>query len=315
MASNLRIGFAGIGNMGWPMAKNLVAAGHEVHVYDTDGARAARFATECAGQAADSPQALGAAADVLFTMLPTGLDVAALVLGPSGSDGAVVGLRRGAIVVDMSSSDPLGTRELGGKLRERGITLIDAPVSGLVPRAAAGTLTIMIGSDDEDSVATVTPLFQRLGERLIRVGSLGCGHAMKALNNAVSATAFIATAEALIVGTRFGLDPRVMTQVLSVSTGKSFHSEMTFPDHVLTRRFASGFTVGLLVKDVGIAGGLSAALGMHTPLIDLAQQLWTEGRDEVGAGADNTAAMQRWERLNDIVVESPAPTSSGKNDN
>ena len=129
---------------------------------------------------------------------------------------------------------------------------------------------------------------------------------MKALNNFVAATAFTATAEALIVGKRFGLDPRVMTQVLNVSTGRSFHSDMTFPEHVLTRRFASGFTLGLLAKDVGIAGDLAHAVDSDTPLIDLVRRLWAEGRDEIGAGEDNSAIIKRWERLNEVVVEAPA---------
>jgi 3-hydroxyisobutyrate dehydrogenase len=306
----LRVGFIGIGNMGWPMARNILAAGYALQIHDADPARAARFAAEFGGSAAESPEALGRDVDLLVTMLPTGQDVHRALLGASGTgeDGAASTLRRGGIVVDMSSSDPIGTRELGALLRARGIELIDAPVSGLVPRAEAGTLTIMIGADDENAVVRAEPVLRCLGERLIRIGSLGCGHAMKALNNVVGATAFTATAEALIVGKRFGLDPRVMTEVLNVSTGRSFHSDMTFPDHVLTRRFASGFTLGLLAKDVGIAGDLSGALGVKTPLIDLVRQMWADGRDEIGAGEDNSAIVKRWERINRVTVETePSP--------
>jgi 3-hydroxyisobutyrate dehydrogenase len=303
MAATLRVGFVGIGNMGRPMAKNILAAGYALHVYDADPARAAQFAAQHGGTAAASPEALGLAADLVITMLPAGRDVRSVVLGSSGG-GIASTLKAGAIVVDMSSSDPVGTRELGAALRERGIALIDAPVSGLVPRAEAGTLTIMVGADDEAALAVAEPVLKCLGERLIRVGSLGCGHAMKALNNVVAATAFTATAEALIVGKRFGLDPRVMAQVLSVSTGRSFHSDVSFPDHVLTRRFATGFTLGLLAKDVGIAGDLSDAVEAQTPLIALVKRLWAEGRDEIGAGEDNSAIIKRWERINNVIVES-----------
>ncbi len=309
MTSTLRVGFAGIGNMGWPMARNILQGGFPLTVYDLDFARAQRFAAECGGTAVESPAELGRASDLVVTMLPTGADVAKVVLG-NGDDGALSGLKRGAIVVDMSSSDPVGTRELGRSLGERGVALVDAPVSGLVPRAEAGTLTIMIGADDEQALATAEPVLECLGERLIRIGALGSGHAMKALNNFVAATAFTATAEALIVGKRFGLDPRVMTQVLSVSTGRSFHSDVSFPDHVLTRKFATGFTLGLLAKDVGIAGDLSHAVEAKTPLVDLVTKLWAEGRDEVGAAADNSAIVKRWERLNDVIVESPAPDAA-----
>ena len=139
---------------------------------------------------------------------------------------------------------------------------------------------------------------------MFRIGSLGAGHAMKALNNFVGAAAFAATAEALIVGKRFGLDPGVMCDVLDVSTGRSFHSGMTFPQHVLTRRFSSGFALGLLAKDVGIAGDLGGALETRTPVLDLVRRMFDEGRDEVGADQDNSAVVQRWERLNDVVVQS-----------
>jgi 3-hydroxyisobutyrate dehydrogenase len=299
MTSSVRIGFAGIGNMGWPMARNLHAAGYELALYDVNADRSARFAREIGGNAAASPAELGAAADLVITMLPSGKEVANLV-----GAGLVPALRAGAVLVDMSSSDPVGTRELGARLREKSVALIDAPVSGLVPRAEAGSLTIMIGADDERALQTAEPILKRLGERLIRLGSLGCGHAMKALNNIVAASAFTATAEALIVGKRFGLDPRAMTEVLSVSTGRSFHSEVSFPQHVLTRKFATGFTLGLLAKDVGIASDLSAAVEADTPLIDLVRRLWVEGCEEIGAAEDNSAITKRWERLNGIVLES-----------
>jgi 3-hydroxyisobutyrate dehydrogenase len=302
MTAPLRVGFVGIGHMGRPMAKNIVASGYAVSVYDADQARAARFAAEHGSTAAVSPEALGRASDLVITMLPAGSDVRDVVLG-TGRGGVAATLTRGGVVVDMSSSDPVGTRELGRELVARGIALIDAPVSGLVPRAEAGTLTIMIGADDEVAFAVAEPVLKRLGERLIRVGSLGAGHAMKALNNFVAASAFTATAEALIVGKRFGLDPRVMARVLNVSTGRSFHSDVSFPDHVLTRRFATGFTLGLLAKDVRIAGDLSAAVDASTPLIELVTRLFAEGRDEIGADQDNSAIIKLWERRNDVIVE------------
>lgn len=306
----LRVGFVGIGRMGWPMARNLLAAGFPLACFDADAERAARFAAECGATAAASPEALGRAADLVVTMLPTGRDVRDVLLGVNDA-GVAAALAPGAIVVDMSSSEPLGTRELGAVLAARGIALIDAPVSGLVPRAEAGTLTIMIGADDADAVRRAEPVLGCLGERSIRVGALGCGHAMKALNNVVAATAFTATAEALIVGKRFGLDPEVMTDVLNTSTGRNFHTAVSFPDQVLPRRFASGFTLGLLAKDVAIAESLSAALDMQTPLIDLVTRMWADGRDDVGAGEDNSAIVKRWERLNAVVVEPGAPAGEG----
>jgi 3-hydroxyisobutyrate dehydrogenase len=295
MPAALAIGFIGIGNMGWPMAANLVKAGYPVTVYDTDPARVGRFVAEHGAHGATDLESLGRIADVVITMLPNGRLVRAVVTG-----GLLAGLRRGAVVVDMSSSDPSGTRALGEELGAAGVTLVDAPVSGLVDRARTGSLTIMIGADDEAAVRTVQPVLECLGERLFRTGGLGCGHAMKALNNVVAATAFTVTAEALIIGCRFGLDPKIMTDILNVSTGRSFHSDVSFPGHVLTRRFATGFTLGLLAKDVGIAADLGASLDAATPVVQLVRQLWAEGCADIGADEDNSAIVRRWERLNQV---------------
>ena len=301
MSSDLNVGFVGIGNMGWPMAYNIAKAGFPVCVFDADTTRSAKFAKEHDATAVDTLAAVGEAAGLIVTMLPSGKEVREVMLGEGGVADT---LAPGSIVVDMSSSDPVGTRELGQALRQREITLVDAPVSGLVTKAETGTLTIMIGADDEDALATATPVLEVLGERFIRIGALGAGHAMKALNNFVGAAAYTATAEALIVGKRFGLDSRVMTQVLDVSTGRSFHSGMTFPEHVITRRFDTGFTLGLLAKDVGIAGDLSEAVKATTPLLDLVTAMWDEARDGVGGDADNSAAIQQWEQRNGVVIES-----------
>src|SRR5690606_14933123 len=196
--SKPRLGFVGIGNMGWPMPRHLAAAGFPLTVYDLDTARARRFEAEHGGRAADDPESLGRAADVVVTMLPTGADVRRVLLGDDGAQGGVAhGLASGAGVIGMSSRGPVGTR--GPR----------APLAALVAKAETGTLTIMIGTDDEAALATAEPILRVLGDRLVRVGRLGCGHAMKALNNIVAASAFAATAEALIVGKRFGLDPAV----------------------------------------------------------------------------------------------------------
>ena len=306
----LNVGFIGIGNMGWPMGANIVKAGHAVTVHDADAQRCARFAAEFGASAAPDLPALGRLADVVVTMLPDGRLVREVVLGGESGPSLLASLRPGTVVVDMSSSDPVGTRELGAVLRAAGVALVDAPVSGLVQRARTGSLTIMIGADDEAALERVRPVLDCLGERLFRTGSLGCGHAMKALNNVVAATAFTATAEALIVGKRFGLDPQVMTRILNVSTGRSFHSDVSFPDHVLTRKFATGFTLGLLAKDVGIAGDLCESVAADAPLIELVRRLWAEGRDEIGAAQDNSAIIKRWERINEVTIAATAAPGS-----
>jgi 3-hydroxyisobutyrate dehydrogenase len=289
-----RIGFVGIGNMGWPMAANVARGGFPLTVFDADPERARRFAAEHPATAAPSLAELGQAADIVVTMLPDGHVVRRALLEADG--GALAGaLARGAVVVDMSSSAPVGTQELGRELARRGIALLDAPVSGGVPRAMTGKLAIMIGHDDAVALARVKPLLATLGDRLFETGGLGSGHAMKALNNFCAAASYAATAEAVVVGRRFGLDPAVVIDVINASTGRSFNSEMVFRDQVLSGRFAAGFALGLLAKDVGIAADLARHLGVEAPVGRLVDEMWTRARDTLGATADFTAAITCWD--------------------
>jgi 3-hydroxyisobutyrate dehydrogenase len=204
-------------------------------------------------------------------------------------------LPKGTLVIDMSSADPVGTRALHADLGRRGLALVDAPVSGGVPRATDGSLAIMIGGDAA-AIAAAKPLLGKMGTRLFEVGGPGNGHAMKALNNFVAGSGFIAVAEAVLVGKRFGLDPEVMIDVMNVSTGKNFNTEHVVKQHVISRQFASGFALGLLAKDVKIAADLAAAIDVESPLSRLASALLGEARDQVGADKDHTLAYTYWER-------------------
>jgi 3-hydroxyisobutyrate dehydrogenase len=300
----LDIGFVGLGNMGWPMARNLARAGFRLTVRDADGARQQRFAHEHSARAADAPGAFREV-DAVVTMLPTGRIVREVMLEWQG--GLARALPRGAVVVDMSSSDPTGTRELGRALAEAGVALVDAPVSGGVPKADAGTLAIMIGGDDAAAIERVRPLLDVMGNTLFLTGPLGSGHAMKALNNYVAAAGFTAAAEALIVGAKFGLDPAVMVEILNASTGRNFSTEYTMKEHVLPRQFATGFALGLLAKDVGIAADLVAAIGADAPLCRLLRDLWADASSAMGGSVDHSVALQHWERANG--VELPARRS------
>ena len=199
-----RIGFVGLGNMGAPMARNLARAGFDVRVRDTDPDRQALLASELGPDAAAFE-----APDAVITMLPTGDDVRGVLL-----DDAAVGaaLRPGTVAVDMSSSAPVGTRELGAALAERGVTLIDAPVSGGVAKAQTGTLAILVGGDDDGAIDRVRPVLEALGDRVLRTGGLGAGHAAKALNNFVAAASFAATSERSSSAHGSGCDPRTSSR-------------------------------------------------------------------------------------------------------
>lgn len=295
-----RVAFVGVGNMGWPMAANLVRAGFDVTVHDADASRATRFAVEHGARAATSVVDL-AGVECVVTMLPTGRDVASALFDGDHGQRLVDVLARGAVVVDMSSADPVGTRVLGEQLESFGIELLDAPVSGGVPRAVDGTLAIMVGGT-AGVLDRVRPVLAKLGDRMFEVGSLGCGHAIKALNNFVAGTAFVAAAEAVLVGERFGLDPNVMMDVMNVSTARCFNTESVMKQHVISREFASGFTLGLLAKDVGIAAELAVAIGHPEPLArDIVERL-AAARDHVGAELDHTSAVTYWEMLIDDRV-------------
>jgi 3-hydroxyisobutyrate dehydrogenase len=288
----MRVAFIGIGNMGWPMAAHIVRAGHALTVYDLDAEKSSRFAREhgcrSTGQLADVAQS-----EITITMLPTGQIVREVIL--EAENGAFAkSLRPGAIVIDMSSSEPIGTRELGKALERSGVVLIDAPVSGAVARARAATLAIMIGGNDPGAIERAKPVLLAMGKQLFETGPLGTGHAMKALNNYIAAAGYTAVAEALLIGERFGLDPEKMVDVLNASTGRNFSTEFMVKEHVLGRKFSTGFALGLMAKDVRIAADLGETVGLDAPVSRLIRARWAEARDRLGAARDTSEAILSW---------------------
>ena len=288
-----RIGFVGLGQMGAPMARNLARAGFALALADLDRGRTAQLADELKAEAPSGLRELGIACRAVITMLPDGRAVREVVLGDQG---LAAGLARDSIVIDMSSSAPVGTRELGAALAERGIGLVDAPVSGGVRRAVDGSLSIMAGGDVA-VIERVRPVLAAMGRMVFLTGPLGSGHAMKALNNYLSAAGLAAAVEAVLTGSRFGLDPAVMVAILNASTGKNNSTENKFPQFVLPRRFASGFSIGLMVKDLRIALDLAHATGTPVPFAETCVAAWAEAEREHGGAADHTAVAKYWERL------------------
>lgn len=283
-----RVGFVGLGAMGWPMAANVVAAGHEVIGADADAERQEEFASDHDCRIADSPSAFSEV-EVLITMLPDDRVVREALLG----GGIAAALPPRAAIVDMSSSNPAGTRRLAGELPD-GIYLVDAPVSGGVARAITGSLSIMCGSDTPEAIERVRPVLSAIGDRIFLTGPLGSGHALKALNNYLAAAAYVACSEAMLVGTRFGLDPAVFLDVVNTSTGRSFISEVVMPAHVLTGEYATGFALGLLAKDIAIADDLAETLGVDVPALRLVDRRWAEAAKGLGSSADHSEAHKQW---------------------
>jgi 3-hydroxyisobutyrate dehydrogenase len=281
--------------MGTPMSGQIVKGAHDVVLYDTDVERARRVAVTHGCRAAESLADLGSS-EFVVTMLPDGHVVRRVMLGEGGSGGLAQHLKPGAVLIDMSSSDPVGTRELGKALAPFGIGLIDAPVSGAVPRATTATLAIMIGSDDKAAVEKAKPLLRCMGDRLFETGRLGNGHAMKALNNFIAATAFSACSEAILIAKRFGLDAGAMVDILNASTGRSFITEVVLKEHVIAGKFATGFQLGLLAKDVKIAADLGEAVKFDAPVSRLIRERWAMARDQLGPTRDNSEAILSWDR-------------------
>lgn len=273
--------FLGLGNMGLPMATRLREAGFGVRSFDP--AEGARHAASAAGlEVSGDLNAAVEGADVILLMLPSS-DVVESVVADQAVQSS---LRAGVVVLDMSSSDPVRTRALAARVEETGADLVDAPVSGGVAGATAGTLTIMAGGVIE-AVDRVEPLLTVLGT-LKRAGPVGSGHALKALNNLLSATHLLVSSEAILAGQRFGLDPEVILDVVNTSSGRSFSTEYKWPTFVLPENFDSGFALRLLVKDAAIAVELARTVGLPSRLGEAALELWRAAAEVLPADADHT---------------------------
>jgi 3-hydroxyisobutyrate dehydrogenase len=297
------VGFIGLGVMGEPMAGHLAHAGHRLALHDRSAGLAERIAATLEGAtAARTPAELARGCDIVITMVPNGEVVRELIDGP---DGLLDGLRPGALLLDTSSSEPWLTRASGRRVAERGVAMVDAPVSGAQWGAQAAELVFMVGGEPAD-VERVRPLLDAMGRAVFHLGPLGSGHAMKCLNNLVTAVNFLAVAEGLVIGKRQGLDPAVMTDVLNESTGMSWVSKTHIRQRVISRSFDDPFKLALMLKDIGIATELGRAEQLPTPISALAQQLWRAA----AVGADPQASVSefaRWvEAMTGTEIRSPA---------
>jgi 3-hydroxyisobutyrate dehydrogenase len=273
--------------MGRPMSARLGAAGFHVAGFDIDAT--ARERAQAPGvEPGETLAAVAAGAGTVILILPNSDIVHRVVI----EDGLLEVLESDALLIDMSSSDPIATRELAARVHERGARLIDAPVSGGVAGALAGTLTIMVGGAEED-LARCRPALESLGKDVIRVGDVGAGHAVKALNNLLSATSLLVSAEALATAQEFGLDPQVVLDVVNRSSGRSWSTELKFPKFVLPGRFDSGFGLRLMLKDMRIAVDLARAMGTPATVGEAAVAAWARAADALADDADHTE-IARW---------------------
>ncbi len=286
------LGFAGLGVMGRPMAGHLAAAGHAMTLYDVAPGLAQSVASTLADRGAHvaaTPAELAARSDVVITMVPNGAVVQELACG---DDGLLRGFRPGSLLLDTSSSEPWLTEATGRLLAAAGVAMVDAPVSGAQWGAEAAELVFMCGGAAAD-IERVRPLLERMGKAIFHLGPLGAGHAMKCINNLVTAMNFVAVTEGLAIGKRHGLDPAAMVDVLDASTGMSWISRTHLRQRVISRSFDDPFKLALMVKDIGIAMQLAKSAGVPAPLSALGQELWrAAGRD--AAPDASVSELARW---------------------
>lgn len=289
------LAFIGLGMMGQPMAACLLRAGYVVHGHDMSEAARAAFAAQ-GGIAFDDARAAVKDARIIITMLPDGRIVRQALLGEGGLADALL---PDTLIIDMSSSAPLGTARLGEELAGRGLRLVDAPVSGGVRRAVDGTLAIMAGGAARD-VEEVHPVLSAMGRSIFATGPLGSGHAMKALNNYVSAAGLLAASEALEVARRFGIEGETVVDVLNASTGRNNATEVKLKPFILSRTYASGFSLALMAKDLRTAAELGEDMGLKDSFMETTARIWNDAQADLPTQSDHTEIHRFVETRNKV---------------
>jgi 3-hydroxyisobutyrate dehydrogenase len=282
------IGFVGLGNMGAPMVGRLTGAGYAVRAFDVAEDARVAVARDTGAGVVDAVTTVAEGAQGVVLMLPNSKIVRAVLL----DEGLLDALAPGTLLLDMSSSAPTDTRDISSTIAERGIFFVDAPVSGGVRGARAGSLTIVAGGADAD-VEAARPLLEVVGARALHVGGIGAGHALKALNNLLSAATLIATSEAVEAGRRFGLDPAVMIDAFNTSSGRSYSTEHKFPDFVLPGTYDDGFNINLMVKDIGCALDLAESTGSPSTVTEVIVEQWRKAAEDLPQDTDHTT-IAKW---------------------
>ena len=295
-----KVGFVGVGNMGNPMAAHLVKAGFDVLVHDINPEASAKFVEQHGGRAAVLLEEIGRHGEVVITMLPTSQIVREAIIGHHGVAST---LAQSAIVMDMSTSDPVTTQALAAALQPRGIAVVDAPVMGGVVFAKDGTLDIMVAGD-APSVERVMPVLRSMGRSVTPCGAVGSAHALKALGNYINACAMINVVEAMTIGQKFGLDAKFMGDaLLPMVNGRQHPLEKKVIPQILTRKFATGMAMGLIGKDIGIVTDMAAALGAYAPLAECTHAQWVKAVEQFGAKLDQTEVAKLWEAKTGVTLK------------
>jgi len=281
----MKVGFVGLGVMGAPMALNILKHGHELTVYDKSPEAVARLVQAGAKQA-HTAREVGAASDIVVTMLPEPQHVEQVVLGP---DGLAEGLRAGGIVIEMSTIDPSTSRRVGDALRQRGMELVDSPVGKTSEHAATGTLTLMVGGNKE-AIDRATPVLNCMGTDTYYCGGPGTGHAMKMTNNLLATTIMIANTEALAIGAKNGLTLELMQEIMRTTMAWNQQLAVAMPKKAFLGDDSPGFAIRLACKDVRLACEAADQMGFEAS-VGRGAQATMERAMAQGLGDRDTAAL------------------------
>lgn len=290
------IGFVGLGNMGGALVRRLLLS-RKLRAFDINPDAVQAGADKGADTAA-SPAELAANSDVVLTCLPTSKEVRSVIFG---DEGLVDGLARGNVVVDMTTGDPAETRSMAAELAERGIEMIDAPVSGGPMGADAGTIAIMVGGSDELFVR-LRPVFEDISANVFHAGGVGAGHTMKLVNNLTSAGNRAVAMEAITLAAKNGLKPRTAMEIMQKGSGRSFMTEVVFPNFILTDKIEQGFTLGLMHKDVSLAVKMGDDSNTPLKLGNITRQILQTAIDEMGPDADLNTLIRLYEKAANVTV-------------
>ena len=288
-----RVAFVGLGNMGGPMAANLLKAGHVVQAFDLSAA-AVQAAVAAGAIAAASATDAVAAADVVISMLPASRHVEALYLGEHG---VLAQIAAGALIIDCSTIAPASAQSVAAAAQQRGLPMIDAPVSGGTAGAAAGTLTFIVGGE-ADALERARPLLQAMGRNIFHVGASGAGQVAKLCNNMALGAIMAVTGEAIALGVAHGLDAAVLSQMMAVSTSRSWATEVcnpwpnVLPNAPASRGYSGGFGNDLMLKDLGLAAEAAMRVGASIPLGELARNLYAMNSTAGNGGLDFSSVVK-----------------------
>lgn len=302
MSAIKRIGFVGIGNMGNPMAGHLVKKGYDVTVYDIRPEMMKAFVAQHGGRAAASLVDAAHGMDAVITMLPDDQVVRKAVLGDGSENCLAAGLAKGAIVLDMGTSNPSATCSLAEALKPRGIDVVDAPVMGGVVFAKDASLDVMAGGDAA-LVERVKPVLLAMGRNVMHCGGTGTAHAMKALANYVNACALINAVEAMTIGRKFGLDSKLMADALTtMCAGRNHPVEKKIVPHVMSRKYGTGMALAFIAKDVRIAIETARSVGAFAPLGEKVSELWSAAAEALGGTRDQAEVARYWEEATGVKL-------------